>query len=93
MLSDPMDTDQSYLQFPCEFPIKVLGRAHPDFDVLVLEIVRRHAGDIQEGAMRTRSSRGGKYLSVTITIQALSRRQLDTIYQDLVSCEHVLMAL
>ena len=90
---DPMDTDQPYLQFPCEFPIKVLGQARPDFDVLVLDIVRRHVSDIHEGAMRTRSSRGGKYLSVTITIQAVSQNQLDAIYQDLTSCEHVLMAL
>ena len=89
-MSDP---DQSPLQFPCSFPIKVMGLASETFDALVVGIVRRHAPDLGEAAVTVRPSAGGKYLAVTVTIQAHSRVQLDAIYQDLVASEHVLMAL
>lgn len=81
------------MEFPCVFPIKAMGNAAEDFDAVVVSIVRRHAPDIAEGAVKTRASAGGKYLSVTVTIHATSRAQLDAIYQDLVDCDRVLMAL
>lgn len=84
---------ESPLQFPCDFPIKALGAASGGFDALVVRIVRRHAPDLHEGAVRSRLSRGGKYLSVTVTVRVTSRTQLDAIYQDLHACEQVLMAL
>lgn len=84
---------ESPLTFPCDFPIKALGAAGSEFDTLVVRIVRRHAPDFPEGAVRSRPSRGGKYLSVTVTVRATSRAQLDAIYQDLHACEQVLMTL
>ena len=84
--------NESPLTFPCEFPIKAMGHASEHFDALVVGIVRRHAPDIAEGAVSTRASSGGKYLAVTVTIQASSRAQLDAIYHDLVAAEQVLMA-
>jgi putative lipoic acid-binding regulatory protein len=89
-MSDP---DQSPLQFPCSFPIKAMGLASDTFDAMVVGIVRRHAPDIGEAAVTVRPSNGGKYLAVTVTIQAHSRAQLDAIYHDLVACEQVLVAL
>lgn len=86
-------SDDSALQFPCSFPIKAMGRAQDGFDALVVSIVRRHAPDIGEGAVAARASSGGKYLAVTVTVQARSRAQLDAIYRDLVECEQVLYAL
>jgi uncharacterized protein len=85
--------DESPLQFPCSFPIKAMGRAGSDFEGQVVAIVRRHAPDLGEGAVRTRASRAGSYLSVTVNVRARSRDQLDAIYRDLTACEEVLMAL
>ena len=91
---DPMSgTDQSPLQFPCNFPIKVMGMATETFDAVVAGIVRRHVPDLPESAVTVRSSAAGKYLAVTVTVLALDRAQLDAIYRDLVACDQVLMAL
>ncbi len=81
------------LKFPCTFPIKAMGRSEAGFDDLVVEIVRRHAPDLREGAVRTRASRRGKWVSVTVTIQATSKGQLDAIYQALTDNEKIVMCL
>ena len=83
----------SAIEFPCQFPIKALGKTSPQLDMLVIEIVRRHVEDIHEGAVTTRPSKGGKYTSVTVTIEASSKQQLDAIYQDLTACSEIIMAL
>jgi putative lipoic acid-binding regulatory protein len=88
-----MSDQQSALQFPCSFPIKALGKAGLELDILVVEIIRRHAPDFGEGAVTLRPSKGGKFISVTVTIQATSKKQLDAIYQDLSDCPEVMMAL
>ncbi len=85
--------NETLLAFPCEFSIKAMGLSDPDFDALVVGLVRQHALDIPENAVRTRSSKGGKYLSVTVTITATSKAQLDAIYQSLTDHEQVLMSL
>jgi len=85
--------DQTALQFPCLFPIKAMGKATEAFATLVVSIVRRHAPDPGEAAVAVRPSAGGKYLAVTVTIQAQNREQLDAIYHDLVACEQVLFSL
>lgn len=88
-----MRESDSPLQFPCTFPIKALGKTTPDLDILIVEIIRRHVDDLHEGAIKTRPSKGGNYLSVTVTIEAASQEQLNAIYQDLTDCPEVLMAL
>jgi len=87
------ESEESPLKFPCEFPIKAMGKADCELDIIVVEIVRRHAPDISEGAIHSRTSKNGNYLSVTVVVNATSRDQLDAIYQDLVDCEQVIMAL
>jgi putative lipoic acid-binding regulatory protein len=86
-------SEESPLEFPCRFPIKAMGMASDDFESLVVTLVRRHYPDLGEDAVVSRDSSGGKYLSVTVTIEASSRQQLDNIYMELSACEHVLMAL
>ncbi len=89
-----MNTNRAVeMQFPCSFPIKAMGYADAGFEPRVVEIVRRHAPDVNEAAVQHRPSVGGKYLSVTVTIEAQSRDQLDAIYQELTDCEQVLVAL
>ena len=85
--------EESPLKFPCEFPIKAMGKSDCSLDTIVVEIVRKHAPDLGEGAIKTRASANGNYISVTVTVNATSRKQLDAIYQDLVDCEAVIMAL
>ncbi|HDZ16142.1 MAG TPA: DUF493 domain-containing protein [Methylophaga aminisulfidivorans] len=77
------DNQETLLEFPCEFAVKAMGETTPDIDVVVVEIVRRHVEDLQEAAVRTKQSSGGKFTSVTVTINATSKAQLDAIYQDL----------
>ncbi len=79
------------LKFPCDFSIKVMGKATENFDLLVVEIVRRH--DIKENAVTKRSSSGGKYLSVTVNFIAQSRKQLDALYTEMSGNERVAMVL
>ncbi len=83
----------SLLDFPCDFSIKSMGVASDDFDALVVEIVRRHIEDLAEGAVRTRASSGGKYVSVTVSIRAHNQAQLDAIYRELTAHERILMVL
>lgn len=88
-----MEGDESLLEFPCDFPIKAMGAAGIGLDATVAAIVRRHVDDLPETAVQVRESRAGKYVSVTVTIRATSREQLDAIYRDLSACEQVVMAL
>lgn len=87
------NNSDSALQFPCAFPIKAMGLAVHDIELIVVDIIRRHAPDTQQQAFNKRASRNGKYLSITVTVNARSRAQLDAIYQDLTDHEHVIMAL
>ena len=80
-------------EFPCTYKIKAMGLHEPHFDALVVEIIRRHQPDIQEGAVTRKPSKTGKYISVTVAIEAQSRKQLDAIYDDLTAHEKVLMRL
>jgi len=79
--------------FPCRFPIKVMGRGDEEFEIAVVQILRKHVPDLAEGAITRRDSRQGNYAALTIVIQAQSRAQLDALYTDLSACEQVLMAL
>jgi hypothetical protein len=78
--------ESSALAFPCDFPIKVMGRKEPRFAQAVTEIVRRHAADFDPATVEMRPSRQGKYLSVTCVVRAVSREQLDALYREL--CDH-----
>ncbi|MGZ4970040.1 MAG: YbeD family protein [Methylobacter sp.] len=86
-------SEETLLEFPCQFPIKAMGKTNVELDLLVIEIVRRHVADLHEGAVTTRPSKDGNYIAVTVIIEASSKQQLDAIYQDLTDHPHVLMAL
>ena len=82
----PVVADGSPLAFPCDFPIKVMGRKQPRFVQSVTAIVRKHAPDFDAATVEMRPSRPGTYLSVTCVVRATSREQLDALYQEL--CDH-----
>ena len=76
----------SQLAFPCDFPIKVMGRKQPGFAQEVMDVVLRHAPDFDAATMEMRPSRQNRYLSITCVVRATSREQLDALYQEL--CDH-----
>lgn len=84
---------ETLLQFPCEFPVKAMGLACDELEIAVIEIINRHVEDLGEGAVRLKPSKNGKYLSITVTVTAHSKQQLDSIYMELTACEHVTIAL
>jgi len=77
---------ESPLTYPCDFPIKVMGRREAGFAQSVMQIVLKHAPDFQPATLEMRPSRQGTYISLTVIVQARSREQLDALYQDL--CDH-----
>jgi uncharacterized protein len=81
------------LEFPTEFPIKVMGRRDGDLRALTREIIERHAGPLEDSQIRTRTSGDGNFLALTYHVIATSREQLDEIYRELTACKAVLMAL
>ena len=89
-----MDTaGESALKFPTSFPIKVMGRRADDFAQTVVDVVRKHAPDFDPSTLEMRASREGNYLSVTATINATSREQLDNLYRELTAHPMVTMVL
>lgn len=87
------DADAPGMEFPCEFQIKAMGVDDGRFHEVVIEIVSRHSDSLREDSIRKRPSRNGRYISVTVVIEAQSRAQLDAIYDDLTAHEKVLMRL
>jgi putative lipoic acid-binding regulatory protein len=81
------------LKFPCDFPLKVMGRRSDDFRSIVLGIVQKHAGPVAPDRIEERPSKDGNYLSLTCTFSAQSREQLDALYRELTSHEKVMVVL
>jgi putative lipoic acid-binding regulatory protein len=87
MAPDP----ESLIEYPCDFPIKVMGRTQAGFAQAVLGIVQAHAPDFDATTVEMKTSKGGKYLSVTCVVRATSRQQLDDLYQTL--CDHPMVVM
>ena len=90
-METPSTGEPSLIDYPCEFPLKIMGQRAPGFTQAVIGIVRRHAPDFDETRIEERTSRKGTYLSLTCVITATSREQLDAVYRDL--CDHPLVAM
>ncbi len=85
------ESTESLLAFPCDFPIKVMGRTQPGFAQAVVGVVQQHVPDFEPGTVEMRSSREGNYLSVTVVVNATSREQLDELYREL--CDHPMVTM
>ncbi|RMG38558.1 MAG: DUF493 domain-containing protein [Gammaproteobacteria bacterium] len=93
-MSKSKDSQQEQgFQFPCDYQVKAMGLDDGSFRDTVLEIVGNHCERIDENKVQCRGSANGKYLSVTVTIEATSREQLDALYDELTAHEKVLMRL
>lgn len=76
---------ETLIEFPCDFPIKVMGAAQDGFAQAIADVVRKHAPDFDAATMEMRPSKAGNYLSLTCTIRAVSQAQLDALYRELSS--------
>lgn len=88
-----MTTQDELFDFPCRFPIKVMGDWHDAFAETVLQVVQQHAPDTVVADIQIRESSNGRYLSLTVTVNAVSREQLDAIYRVLSGHEMVKVVL
>jgi hypothetical protein len=86
-------SNEQLLEFPCEIPIKVMGRDEESFETAILAIFDRHLENIEAASIRSRPSSTGKFLSITVTFTASSQQQLDALYRDLTAHEQVLFCL
>ena len=89
----PVAAQVSALEFPCAFPIKIMGRTQDGFAQAMTEVVRKHAPDFDPATLEMRASKEGNWLSVTATVNATSREQLDNLYRELVAHPMVKMVL
>ncbi len=85
--------DETLLEFPCDFPIKIMGRESAEFLALARELVEKHTGPLVDEAIVSSLSRNGAFVSVTVTVVAQSQQQLDDIYREVTSHVEILMAL
>jgi putative lipoic acid-binding regulatory protein len=77
--------EDSLIEYPCDFPIKVFGEAHPDFAKAIATVVQSHDNGFDAATIETRNSSKARYICLTCTIRATSREQLDNLYRDLTS--------
>ena len=84
-MPDSTPQADTLFEFPCGFPLKIMGLADDSLAQAVLQVVLSHAPDFDGATMEMRASRGGKYVSLTCTINATSRLQLDALYRELSS--------
>jgi len=87
------ENDDTLLQFPTDFPIKIMGEKREGFAHAMIELVQRHAPDFKAETLEMRASSSGKYLSLTCTIRATSKAQLDALYREITAHPWVNMAL
>ncbi len=86
-------SDETLLEFPCDFPIKIMGRESAEFRALARELVEKHTGPLDDDSVASSLSRNGAFVSVTVTVVAQSQQQLDDIYREVTSNDEILMAL
>ena len=94
----PVENAETLLKFPTQFPIKAMGRmksgtSDEGFAQIVLGVVLKHAPDFDATTVEMRPSKNGNFISVTATINAQSKAQIDAIYLELTGNPLVLMAL
>ncbi len=73
--------EDSLIEYPSDFPIKVMGKAHPDFAQTLTDVVLQFDPGFDPATVEMRPSKGGNYLSLTFTVRATSRQQLDDLYR------------
>ena len=81
------------LQFPCQFPIKVMGKNSSSFIDDIQAILSAHFPEIQPNSIQKKESKEGKYISISVTVEAQEKEQLDKLYLEITGHSEVVMAL
>lgn len=89
----PPEFEESLIDFPCDFPVKVMGAALPEFHNVIANIASKHDTQFNNDETKHKVSKTGKYVSLTLNIHAVDKPQLDALYQELTDNELVLWAL
>lgn len=84
-LTKPVDPSESLIEYPSDFPIKIMGAMQDQFAQTMVELVTLHDPEFHAGKLEMRPSSGGNYLALTVTVRATSREQLDNLYRALSS--------
>lgn len=79
------DAEKSLIEFPCDFPIKVMGKTQDDFSVEIIKIIQKHEPSFDASKVEMKGSTKGNYTSLTCTCYVESQQQLDAIYRSLTS--------
>jgi putative lipoic acid-binding regulatory protein len=85
--------EQSLIEYPSDFPIKIMGLMHDDFERAIVDLVLRHDPSFHVGKLEKRPSAKGNYLGLTVTVLAVNREQLDNLYRELSAHPMVKMVL
>jgi len=75
--------EQSLIEYPSDFPIKVMGKTHPDLAQTLTRLVQQFDPGFDAATVEMRTSKGGNYLGLTFIVRATSRQQLDALYRAL----------
>ncbi|TVP57739.1 MAG: DUF493 domain-containing protein [Halomonadaceae bacterium] len=81
------------IEFPCDYPVKIIGDAEPDFESQVLQLVQQHVADFRPESLRRQPSRNGRFMSLRLVLPLTSEAQLQALFLDLKASDHVRMVL
>ena len=87
------NTAPPLIDFPCDFPIKVMGETHDTFAQTIVALIQTIVPSFNAAQVEMRASSAGKYISLTCTVHVVSQEQLDNIYRLLSSHPLVKFAL
>ena len=84
---------ETLIEFPCDFPIKVMGETHDDFAAEIIKTIQTQSPSFDATKIEMRGSSGGKYISLTCTVHVTTKAQLDDVYRALSAHPMVKFAL
>lgn len=87
------DQEPPRIEFPCDYPVKVLGRRVPEFEDVVVEVIERHSPGFSRESISLRASREGTFVSLSVQITATGKDQLRALHQDLIDTGLVQMVI
>ena len=83
MAEDDIKPSETLIEFPCDFPIKVMGETQADFSSEIIKAIQGLNPSFDATRIEIRGSSGGKYISLTCTVYVTSKQQLDEVYRAL----------
>lgn len=86
-------TEDSLIEFPCDFVIKVMGKTEGEFEKIALDIVKKHFPETHDANIQKKLSKDQNYLSLSIMIHVESKMKLDALYRELTRRKEILMVL